>query len=60
MDNRENEMTKLTKNEMESINIEKINEAVSFLEQKGINEPLVGVVLGTGLHQIIELLENPS
>jgi 3-hydroxyisobutyrate dehydrogenase-like beta-hydroxyacid dehydrogenase len=53
-------MTKLTKNEMESINIEKINEAVSFLEQKGINEPLVGVVLGTGLHQIIELLENPS
>ena len=44
---------------MESISIEKINEAVSFLEKKGINEPLVGVVLGTGLHQIIELLENP-
>ena len=43
---------------MESISIEKINEAVSFLEKKGINEPLVGVVLGTGLHQIIELLEN--
>lgn len=43
---------------MENISIKKINEAVSFLEQKGINEPLVGVVLGTGLHQIIGLLEN--
>lgn len=43
---------------MENIIIKKINEAVSFLEQKGINEPLVGVVLGTGLHQIIGLLEN--
>lgn len=44
---------------MESISIEKINEAVKFLLQKGIVDPAVGIVLGTGLHQIIELMENP-
>ncbi len=44
---------------MESISIEKINEAVKFLAQKGIKDPVAGIVLGTGLHKIIELLENP-
>ncbi len=51
-------MTKTNK-KMESISIEKIKEAVKFLEQKGIRYPTIGIVLGTGLHQIIELLENP-
>ncbi len=41
------------------INIEKVTEAVKFLEQKGFDEPATGIVLGTGLHQLIELLGNP-
>ncbi len=44
---------------MESMSVEKINEAVKFLEQKGITYPTIGIVLDKGLHQIIALLENP-
>jgi purine-nucleoside phosphorylase len=44
---------------MESISIEKINEAVKFLEQKGIKGPVAGIVLGTGLHQIIQFIKDP-
>ncbi len=44
---------------MESVSIEKINEAVKFLKQKGIKDPSAGIVLGTGLHQIIQFIKDP-
>lgn len=33
---------------------EQVNEAVDFLRNKGITEPAVGVVLGTGLGQLVD------
>lgn len=35
----------------------KIKETVSFLESKGFNKPEVGIVLGTGLGQLIDEIE---
>lgn len=37
--------------------MEQIQEAVKFLSQKGISNPVVGIVLGTGLHQLLERME---
>ena len=34
--------------------IEKINEAVNFLKKRGFADPVVGIVLGTGLGKLIE------
>ncbi len=36
-----------------------LTEATAFLQQQGIEKPLVGVVLGTGLHQFLSYLSNP-
>ena len=36
--------------------IEKIKEAKVFLEEKGITSPEVGVVLGTGLNELIQYI----
>lgn len=44
---------------MESISIEKIHDTVEFLTQKEIQDPAVGIVLGTGLHQIIQFIKDP-
>ena len=35
-----------------------LNEAVDYLQQQGIDKPFVGVVLGTGLHQLINKIDN--
>ena len=34
--------------------IEKVNEAVKFLEDKGFDAPEVGIILGTGLGALVE------
>ena len=39
--------------------INQIKETTSFLENKGINNPVVGIVLGTGLGAMVEKIENP-
>jgi len=36
-----------------------LQEAAGFLRQKGINEPSIGIVLGTGLHQFISYMTDP-
>lgn len=35
-----------------------LNEAVNFLKEKGIHQPFAGIVLGTGLHQLINRIDN--
>lgn len=37
----------------------KLHEAVRYLQQQGIAEPFAGIVLGTGLHQFISHITNP-
>lgn len=37
--------------------LNKINETVSFLNEKGFNNPEIGIVLGTGLGQLINEIE---
>jgi purine-nucleoside phosphorylase len=36
-----------------------LQEAADYLQQKGIQEPSVGIVLGTGLHQFISYITDP-
>lgn len=36
-----------------------LQEAVGFLQQQGIDQPLIGIVLGTGLHQLISCIADP-
>jgi purine-nucleoside phosphorylase len=35
-----------------------LKEAVKFLQEKGINSPEIGVVLGTGLHKLLEYVKD--
>jgi purine-nucleoside phosphorylase len=37
--------------------IEKIEESVAFLKQKGIPETALGIVLGTGLHGLADSIQ---
>jgi purine-nucleoside phosphorylase len=37
--------------------VEKINETVNFLRGKGISNPEVGIILGTGLGKLVEVIE---
>lgn len=39
--------------------MKQIKESVKFLIDNGIQDPVVGIVLGTGLHCIIESIKNP-
>jgi len=36
-----------------------LQEAAGFLQQQGIDQPLIGIVLGTGLHQLISYIADP-
>lgn len=36
-----------------------LNESVAYLENKGFSNPKIGIVLGTGLGQLVNEIENP-
>src|SRR5689334_2263170 len=36
-----------------------LREAAGFLQQHGIDQPFIGIVLGTGLHQFISYVADP-
>jgi len=38
--------------------LEKINQTVSFLREKGIDKPFAGIVLGTGLGGLVSQIKN--
>ena len=38
--------------------IEKINETVKFLQSNGIDKPEIGIILGTGLGQLVNEIDN--
>ncbi len=40
--------------------IEKISNAVAFIKSKSDVQPEMGLILGTGLNSIAELIENPT
>ena len=37
--------------------MEKIQEAIEYLKKRGINQPSIGIVLGTGLHRLIHMVD---
>lgn len=37
--------------------MEQIHNAINFLKEKGISQPSIGVVLGTGLHQLLDYVQ---
>ena len=41
------------------MNKKQLNDSVSYLKKKGFKEPEVGIILGTGLGQLVEQIENP-
>jgi purine-nucleoside phosphorylase len=41
------------------ITLEQVHETADFLRGKGINKPVVGIVLGTGLNDLVHYIENP-
>ena len=36
-----------------------LDESTSYLQKKGFSEPEIGIVLGTGLGKLVDLIENP-
>ena len=36
-----------------------LHEAAGYLQQKGIQQPFIGIVLGTGLHEFTRYITNP-
>ena len=41
------------------MNLEQIQQAVQFLRQKGIQSPAAGIILGTGLHDFLQYINDP-
>ena len=39
--------------------LDKINETAAFLKDKGIQAPELGLILGSGLGELAEEIENP-
>ena len=40
------------------ITMEQVQEAAGFLRGKGVNKPVIGIVLGTGLNELVHHIEN--
>ncbi len=41
------------------MNKKQLKDSISYLQKKGFKEPEVGIILGTGLGQLVEQIENP-
>ena len=41
------------------MNKKQLKDSIDYLKKKGFKEPEVGIILGTGLGQLVELIENP-